>query len=159
MPTAGLCSPKRRFWKAVRAFPNCFSKHFSTILCSPNEDLGRPNKHFRPRFRRTFQRFVLTPLKSASKTWSESYVNKSQLTCQCFILRTILCDASLRKHTNFAQSCVTHSTRNVWVLRSFPERCAVCHTSLWKFVSLVSGVMCNTGLCHVARHSGGLCCS
>jgi hypothetical protein len=28
------------------------------ILCSPNEDFGRPNKHFRTRFRSTFQRLV-----------------------------------------------------------------------------------------------------
>jgi hypothetical protein len=31
----------------------------STVtLCSPNEDLGRPNQRFRMRFRSTFQRFV-----------------------------------------------------------------------------------------------------
>ncbi len=29
-----------------------------TILCSPNEDFGRPNKHFRTHLRTTCQRFV-----------------------------------------------------------------------------------------------------
>jgi len=28
------------------------------FLCSPNEDFGRPNQHFRARVRSTFRRFV-----------------------------------------------------------------------------------------------------
>ncbi len=31
---------------------------WKSTLCSPNEDFGRPNKHFRTHFRSTFQRFV-----------------------------------------------------------------------------------------------------
>jgi len=31
---------------------------FVTTLCSPNEDFGRPHKHFRTRVRSTLQRFV-----------------------------------------------------------------------------------------------------
>jgi len=50
--------PKRRFWKAELTFQNVFSKHFSTIL-SPNR--------------------VLTPLKSASKTHSETLVPPSKI--------------------------------------------------------------------------------
>jgi hypothetical protein len=50
--------PKRRFWKAEQILQTTFSKHFSTF-CSPNP--------------------VLTPLKSAFKTWSETFVRPSKI--------------------------------------------------------------------------------
>jgi hypothetical protein len=51
-------------------------KHFSMDhgpnLCSPNEDFGRPNKHFRTRFRRIFKgvstRFGLQNVKNCFET-------------------------------------------------------------------------------------------
>ncbi len=51
---------------AVGNSPNCLNESpfqtFTEILCSPNEDVGRMNtrsdKHFRVRFRSTFQRCV-----------------------------------------------------------------------------------------------------
>jgi hypothetical protein len=41
------------------------------LLCSPNKDFGRPNKPFRKRFRRTFQRFV------AKVVYSPAVINES----------------------------------------------------------------------------------
>ena len=52
---------------------------FMPLLCSPNEDFGRPNQRFRMRFPgKHFSTIcspnrVLTPLKSASKKHSETF--------------------------------------------------------------------------------------
>jgi hypothetical protein len=100
--------PKRKFWKEEQEMKCGFRrKHFSIVrspnrvltpfkgafkvrissfvppLCSPNEEFGRPNKHFRTRFPSTFQRFVAeilySTLKSASKMRSEMFVRPSKL--------------------------------------------------------------------------------
>ncbi len=50
--------------KVRSAFPNLrvggvnFVLSSKIVLCSPNEDFGRPNQHFRARVRSTFRRFV-----------------------------------------------------------------------------------------------------
>jgi hypothetical protein len=53
-----LPHPKRRFWKSEPTFQSTLSKHFSAF-CSPN--------------------MVLTPLKSASTTYSERLVRTSKI--------------------------------------------------------------------------------
>ena len=67
-------------------FENILRKDKMWILCSPNEDLGRPNKLFRVRFPgRTFQGceyciLGYKTLKSASlETRSEKFVRPSQI--------------------------------------------------------------------------------
>ena len=52
-------------------------RSFVTTLCSPNEDFGRPNQHFRMRFRSTFQRFVAQILYSRPL----KKLRKCSLTC------------------------------------------------------------------------------
>ena len=44
---------KQRFWKDERTFGNVCSKIVS-IVCSPNEDIERPNKRFGPCFQSSF---------------------------------------------------------------------------------------------------------
>ncbi len=60
------------------------SCHFLYILCSPNEDFGRPDELFRMRFRSTFQgceycNFGYKTLKNASKPRSEKFFLPSKI--------------------------------------------------------------------------------
>jgi hypothetical protein len=52
-----------------------------TSLCSPNEDFGRPNKHFRMRFRSTFQCFV-AQIKSQH---ASSHIDRFRFASRCAI--------------------------------------------------------------------------